>query len=38
MINKYMTSKAVFQKMLRGIPHIQDEDKHSYENMGINTS
>jgi hypothetical protein len=33
-----MTIKPAFQKIIKGILHLEDRDKNSYENMGINKS
>jgi hypothetical protein len=30
-----MAMKLALQKILKGILHTEDENKHSYENMGI---
>jgi hypothetical protein len=30
-----MTDKSPLQKILKGILHLEDENKHSYERMGI---
>jgi hypothetical protein len=33
---QYMTTKQPVQKILKGILHIEDENKHSHERKGIN--
>jgi hypothetical protein len=33
-----MTTKPVLQKILKGILHTEDEDKHNHKRMGINKS
>jgi hypothetical protein len=33
-----MTTKLALQKILKGILHAEDEDKHSHESIGINKS
>jgi hypothetical protein len=30
-----MTTKPTLQKILKGIPHTEDENKHSHGRMGI---
>jgi hypothetical protein len=31
-----MTTKSTLKKILKGLLHTEDENKHSYESMGIN--
>jgi hypothetical protein len=34
-LKQYMTTKPPLQKIMKGILHTEDEDKHSPERMGI---
>jgi hypothetical protein len=34
-LKQYMTNRPLLQKILKGILHTHDKNKHSYERMGI---
>jgi hypothetical protein len=34
-LKQYKTTKTALQKILRGILHIEDENKHSHRRMGL---
>jgi Holliday junction resolvase RusA-like endonuclease len=34
-LEQYMTTKPALSNILKGILHIEDENKHSHERMGI---
>jgi hypothetical protein len=34
-LKQYMTNKSALQKILKGILHTEDKNKHSHERMGI---